>query len=112
VETGLHKILNIFEHVYPYIAGFILTMFALTKLWLRDRKETKKRIGTLEVMAEHMVTQEDLQECRDEVRHVDEQNLEKIYDEIKANTKENAQQHQDISNNMVDMMKQIVRLHK
>lgn len=83
-------------------------MLAVVRLWWRDRKETKKQVADLRTFAlyakDHMVTKEELQECRDEVRDVDDHNLDMIFKEIRENTRENATQHQDI-------MKQILRLH-
>ena len=96
--------LDMLGHIYPYVAGLFITMVAIVRLWLFNRKEIKKRILTLEIMAERMASQEDLQACRDEVRHVDEQNLEKIYQEMKENNRDNANQHSDI-------LKQIINLH-
>ena len=105
MEAPPHRILDVLSHLWPYVSGIALTLLATVRLWWYDRKETKRRIGTLEVMAEHMVTKDDLQACRDDVRATDDKNLEKLYQEIKTNTAQNAQQHQDI-------MAQMMRLHK
>ena len=105
VEDNTHKVIDEVSKVWPLISGVALTISASIGLWWHDRKETKKRIGTLETLATNMVTQKELQACRDDVREDHVENLEKIYNEIKENTSENARQHQDI-------MSQIVRLHK
>lgn len=98
------SLIDAIQHLWPVISGLALTFVAVFRLWWHDRRETKKRIGTLEVMAEHMVTKADLRACREDVRDDHEESLEKIYNEIKTNNSENAQQHQDI-------MAQMIRLH-
>lgn len=104
METQTHRWLDYLDHLWPYISGVFITLLAVIRLWWYDRHQTRKRIGNLEVLAEHMVTTADLQACRDNVRDDDEKNMEKVFAEIKELTKENAAQHQDI-------MKQILRLH-
>lgn len=104
METNTHNILDVLDRVWPYVSGVAVTILATVRLWWHDKKVTKARINTLEVMAEHMVTKDELQACRDDVREEDESNLEKIYKEIKENNQENARQHQDI-------LKQVIRLH-
>lgn len=94
------KWLTWLDHTWPYITGVVVTIIAGVKLWWHDRKETKRRIANLEIMAEHMISRDELQACREDVRREDKDILEKIDHSIE----ENAKQHQDI-------MKQIVRLH-
>ena len=103
MESNSHRIFDILNHVWPYLSGAILIMFAGTKLWWYDRRETKRRIVALEVLAENLVNKDDLQECRDDVRQVDDDNLEKIFTELRKHTANNAQQHQDIMNKIIDL---------
>ena len=105
MDSGFHKMLDVLSHIYPYVAGIFITMVAVVRLWWHNRQETRRRIATLEIMAERMASQDDLQACRDEVRHVDEQNLEKIYNEMKENNRDNAQQHNDILNQSIGLHK-------
>ncbi len=94
------KWLTWLDHTWPYITGMAATMLGAFRLWCHDRKETKKRIQNLEIMAEHFVSRDDLLACRDDVRREDKEILEKIDHSIA----ENAKQHQDI-------MKEMMRLH-
>lgn len=103
-ESTFHKLLHLAEDIWPLLSGMGLVMLAGIKLWWSDRRATKKRIANIEIMCEHMVTQDELHSCREDVRQADDENLEKIYHEIKENQKINAQQHQDI-------MREIIRMH-
>lgn len=110
-DSFTHKVLDFLEHLWPYISGMVVVFIGSIRLWWTDRKNTRKRIQTLEVLAENMVTTDDLHVCRDEVREQDEKNLDMVFKElkglrgeIKEESRINAQQHQDL-------MKQIIRLH-
>ena len=107
-DTFTHKFVHVLEHIWPYVSGMVIVMFAGFKLWWSDRRETKVRIKNIEVMVEHLqndkVSQQDLQACRDDVREVDDANLVRIMDRIEQNATDNAKQHQDI-------LQQIIRLH-
>lgn len=103
MEANTHKILDVLEHIWPYVSGIVLTMAAGVRLWWYDRRQVKHRIATLEVLAEQSVTQRDLQECRDDVRNDDDSNLNKIYNKIDEITRDNSQQHQDIMNTILQI---------
>ena len=103
MESNTHRLTDIIEQVWPYISGMCIVMFAAAKLLWHDRQVTKKRIAVLEILAEHTITKEELHSCRNDVRTAAEANLNKIYAEIKENTSQNAQQHQD-------MMAEIIKL--
>jgi len=105
MELGGHKVLDFVSHLWPYISGVVVTLLAGIRLWWYEKQVTKKRIRTLEALATNMVSKQDLQACRDDVRAVDEKNLDKLSGDIRENMKQNAKEHQDI-------MKQIIRLHK
>lgn len=104
MPTGHHKWLDMIEHIWPLLSGIGITILAAVKLWWNERQQTKKRIETLEVMCEHMVSKDELQACRDDVRETDLRETEKIYDAIEKNSAENNRQHQEI-------MKTILELH-
>lgn len=114
IEGG-HKLLHIFEHIWPYVTGVFAVIIGGLKLWWSDKQKTKKRISNIEYITqwlkENSITSDDLKACREEVREVDDKNLEVIFDEIKTlrrdirhDSKSNAEQHQDI-------LKQIIKLH-
>ena len=106
-ETG-HKILDILEHIWPYVTGMTVTLLAAMKLWWSDRKETKKRINenaeAIRAISSNMVSHDDLHACREDVRDVDDENLIRVLDRIEENAKDNARQH-------LDIMNQIIALH-
>ena len=79
-------------------------MVGAFRLFWHDRKETKHRIATLEKIAEHAVTYRDLQACRDDVRAEDNKNLEIMYTKIEELSRQNAEQH-------TEMINQVLRLH-
>lgn len=116
METNTHQIVDVFQHLWAYISGFFLTMIAALKLWWHDRKVTKRMVAdnaqAIVLMNEKMVTHPDLQNCRDDVRAVDDENLEKIYDLIREGNKENHQQHIDLGAQILDTHKQIIALHE
>lgn len=103
-EPLLHKIADALQHAWPVIAGFISFSLIGFKVWWLDRRNTKNRIKNLEILAEQTVYKSDLQACRDDVREVDDKNLEKISEEIKELSRRNAEEHTDI-------MKQMIKLH-
>lgn len=105
METNTDKVFSFFDQMWPFISGIVLTIIAVIKLWWSDRQAVKRRIIALEVIAEASVSKSELQACRDDVRVVDESNLEKIYGLIRDNNENNAQQHQDI-------MHEIIELHR
>ena len=102
------KALGYLHEIWPYITGLFLVTVAMFKTWMHDRK----RITTLEVLAENMVTHGDLQKCREDVRNAEEKQLQGVYADIKSlakqareDMKQNAKQHSEIMN-------QIIELHK
>lgn len=103
------KFIDWLTHVWPVISGLFLTMVMVTRLWWSDKVETKKRITSLEILAEHTASKNDLRKCRDEVRTVDEHNLEKIQQLIHEGNKENQEQHADLMKHIIEIHS---RLHK
>ena len=79
-------------------------------LWYHDRKADKKRITTLERLAENTPTKQDLKDCSDDK---DSQHNEGIKDVLKAvqgvrneiseTNKINSQQHLDILSKVTDL---------
>ena len=110
-----HKILDYLSHIYPYIAGFFLFTAAGFKLWWHDRKVVKKRITTLEALAENMATQDDLRDCRDGVDKQDADNLKVVLDEIKTGERRNDEKHDAILKDMNELhqktMDTMLQLH-
>ena len=92
------------------------------KLWLHDKRKVKKRIATLEVLAENMATQADLRKCRTGVDKQDAENLKVVLLEIKGvrndirqDTASNNNQHQAIRKDMAksneNILLEMSRLH-
>ena len=95
-----HKILNWLEHIWPLMSGIAITIMAVFRLWWYDKKVVKKRIATLESLAEHMATQDDLRECREGVDKQDADNLKVVLDEIKTGERRNDEKHNAILKDM------------
>ena len=99
------KALRVLEQVWPVAAGAILTMAAGIQTMWNTHKNTRRRIAILETIAEHVVTQQEMQVCKDLMRDEHDSNIEKLYREIKENNQENHRQHQD-------MMNTIIKIHE
>jgi len=104
LDNDEHRILDWLEHLWPFIAGISVTLLAIAKLWWYSRQQIKKRVSTLEVLAEHLATKEDIRNCREEVRQTSNGHLKSLYDEMKANNAANNEQH-------LDILKEITRHH-
>jgi len=118
IQPPSHKWLDAAQHLWPYISGFILTMFAVVKLWWNDRKETKKRIANVEKIAESAVTEARLQECKTDVLGHDITVEERILEELKVLATETKELRQDMREDNIanakahqDILKEVVRLH-
>ena len=92
------------------MSGIVITIMAGFRLWWHDKQVVKKRIATLESLAEHMASKDDLIECRDDVDKQDADNLKAVLVEIQAVRRENrdsdetnSQQHQDILHKMTEL---------
>ena len=105
-----HRLLDYLSHLWPYFSGFFLIMVAGLKLWWHDRKAVKKRIATLEKLAENSVTHADLRKCREDVDNQDDTNLKSVIGEIKTlrtdikqDTKDNHAAHERIMSKMLEL---------
>ena len=111
MDTVEHKILDYLSHIWPYVSGVFLVMVAGFKLWWYDKKVVKKRIATLESIAEHMASKDDLRECRDSVDKQDADNLKVVLTEIQTIRRENSDNIETNSQQHLDIMHQMTRLH-
>ena len=82
------------------MSGIAITIMAVFRLWWYDKKVVKKRIATLETLANNMATQSDLRDCRDSVDKQDADNLKAVLDEIKTSERRNDEKHDDILKDM------------
>ena len=105
-----HKLLDYAQHLGVYVGGVFAVFSAAFGMWWKDKKAVKKRIATLESLAEHMASKDDLIECRDDVDKQDADNLKAVLVEIQAVRRENrdsdetnSQQHQDILHKMTEL---------
>ena len=102
-ETALHKAFTIAQEAWPIISGLFLVMVAGTKLWWKDRKDTKHRIKNLEVLAERVVLEPDLHRCREDVRKADERNMEKLTAKLKDIHDQSEHQYSEIMNHIIKL---------
>lgn len=121
-----HKILNYFEHLWPYVSGVFLFFVAAFKLWLHDRKEAKEEVRDLRLvvlkMEKSMVTKDDLDRCSTEKdkQHISGikdvlNELHEVRSEGKNDSGKNQSEHKEIINIInekhSDTMKTMMRLH-
>ena len=108
--TPSHKILDTLQHLSVYLSGVFAFILAAIGMWWRDRRADKKRIYTLEMLAEGMATKDELAECgkdKDKQHHEGIKDVLKavqgVRDDNKKSNETNSQQHQDILEKMVDL---------
>ena len=103
-----HKILDLLQHLWPYLAGVFAAIVAGLKMWWSDRKALRLRVQNVEKIAEHAVTEARLQECKVDVDQVDE----KILLEIRA-IREDMREDNRLNTSTHDkLMNAILNLHK
>ena len=108
MDAGGHKLLDILEHIWPYVTALFLTVIGMIKLWWSDRRATLSRLRNVEVTAKKAVTHEQLHECRTDVAEEDHLILSEIRAirmDMREDNKANAREHQQI-------LKVILNLHK
>ena len=113
-----HKVLDIVEHLWPYISGAIIGLFTMIKLWLKGKKRVEDRIVSLEILAKRAVTKDDLIDCKKEVDQQDSTLAKEMLVEFKGLRKEiredaqiNKSEHKEIQKELNNTMHQIIRLH-
>ena len=84
MDSLTHKILDILQHLWPYVSGLFITLAAGARLWWLNYKRTEQRISNVETLAEQAVTEKRLQQCKAEVFHHDAGIEEKILKEIRS----------------------------
>ena len=102
-EPFSHKTLDFVQNMWPLISGVFIVMVAGTKLWWQDRKDTKNRIKNLEILAEQTVYKTDLHDCREDVRLVDNGNMDKITKSISDLRDHNDKQHSEVMNHIIKL---------
>ena len=104
-----HKILDILEHIWPYVTTVFVIISTGVTLWWTDRKQIKKDIAEqrrlILWLKDNSVTYKDLHACREDVREVDDNNLEKIFTAFDEERKLNRTEHNEIKNMLIDSLK-------
>lgn len=90
-----HKLLNAFEHLWPYISGVFTVIFiAGFKLWWSDRKDTKSRIKNMEIcyrsLHENSVSTKQLQKHLSDIKQEHDGTVKEIFKVIREESKTNA----------------------
>ena len=98
METPTHRVLEHLEQVWPYLTGMVVVTVATVKLWLYERRRISKIEDTY-------VTKDELAACRNDVRSTDDKNLSDLTTQINKLSSENAQQHQDILTELINIKK-------
>ena len=102
-EPISQKTIDFVQNMWPFISGACVVMVAGTKLWWQDRKDTKNRIKNLEILAEQTVYKPDLHNCREDVRLVDNGNMDKITKSINDLRAHNDKQHDEVMNHIINL---------
>ena len=100
-----HNYLRVLEQIWPALAGVVLTVAAGVQAVWNTHRTTKRRITVLETIAEHVVTQQELQSCRDSVRDEQTKHIENLYNEMRRSNEENSKEHMAILNTILDLHK-------
>jgi hypothetical protein len=109
-----HKLLDYAQHLGVYIGGIFTVISAGIGLWFYDRKETKKEIKEVRIIAlhlrEHMATREDLKECSESKDEQADKHLDLVLNEvkdlrteIKEDSRINNDEHTAIMNKMLEL---------
>jgi len=104
LDNQPYKILDILDHIWPYIAGFFATVWGAARLGLMDRKRTLDRIKNLEKLVEASATKHELYSCRKEVNEQGSDSEHRIMDAINDMKKSSSDIHLkivEIVSNMV-----------
>ena len=84
----LHKVTHWILEIWPILSALFLTFVMAVKLLLADRAKNKREIREVRELAlwlkSNTVTHPELQACRDDVREVDDKNLNIIFGELKT----------------------------
>ena len=107
-----HKWLDYLQHLWPYVAAFFATSVTAFRLWWNDRKLLRSRINNVEIIAQNCVTQEQLHECRNEVRDDDTKNLDLIFSEIKELRRERKRDAETTAQRLLDIQSSMLALHQ
>ena len=114
-----HRLLDLLQHIWPYLAGAAATILGAFKLWWSDRRALRVRVQNVEKIAEQAVTEARLQECRVDVDSVDKEilvEIRAIREDMREDNQINAVAHQKIIESAAksngELMKAILHLHK
>jgi hypothetical protein len=104
MESNQHGLLDIMQHIWPYIAAFFASLVAMVKMAMMDRKNTLMRIKKVELLAYRLATKDDLHSCRDAVnRQCEEAEIKReradirISDKIDKLISDNNRDHMELS---------------
>ena len=114
-----HKVIDLLQHLWPYIAGMFAAIVAGLRIWWSDRKALRLRVQNVEKIAEHAVTEARLQECKVDVDSVDKEilvEIRAIREDMREDNQINAVAHQKIIESAAksngELMQAILHLHK
>ena len=86
-----HKYLHYAKDLWPFVTGFLVVIFAAFKLmWYR--------------LTSNYVTKAELKACREDVRAVDDKNLNTVFKEIRIMRSENESRHHEIMNQIINVL--------
>lgn len=105
-ETG-HKLLDILNHIWPYVTTLVAILSSGFVLWWKSRQQIKKDIQEqrrlILWLKDNSVTHRHLHECREDVRKVDDDNLDKIFKAFDEERKLNRSEHNEIKSILINM---------
>ena len=104
MDPSPHKVLDIIEHIWPYVAGLFATIIGAVKLGWMERKRTLERIKNVEKLCEMSATKGELSDCRDDVNRQDIEAERRIMDSINKMKESNSDDHLKIINIISNMV--------
>ena len=103
-----HKVIDLLQHLWPYLAGVMAAIIGGFKLWWSDRQALKQRVSNIEKIAEHAVTEARLQECRIDVDKTDESiliEIRAIREDMREDNRLNTATHDKLMNAILNLHK-------
>ena len=114
-----HRILDYLEHIWPYVSGFFIVMGAVISFLWKDRKANKRRMVNNEkqyeqlawVIKNKVATRDDLKECSKEKDNQHHEGIKDVLSELRAVRNENRESNDTNSQQHLDIMHEMARLH-
>ena len=110
-----HKLLDYAQHLGVYVGSVFTVISAGIGLWWHDRKQAKKEVKEIRTLVLHLkgnsATKDDLIECSKEKDAQHHEGIKDVLSELQAVRKENSDNIETNSQQHLDIMREMTRLH-